>query len=184
MDEPITGPVADLTPNLMRHDREYTYIGILLSLWFSGLGIYLLPIGTGSISTLDPSTQKLLALTMVLGTTLCLAGSAMGPGQDLMICKPAKWFLNKVQKHYAPLALRHCYRFDVAGLFACCISLAFFSLVVLSAGNIVGSFTGLMSPILLVCWYRKGKFLWCEANRMDADYRDLAKRIEDDGHEN
>lgn len=153
-----------------RLDRHDTYVGMLISVWFAGLGIYLLPIGAGALAAVDPETQRLLGACMLLGTTLGLSGSAMGPGQDLKITRPVRWFLRHFVKGYEPLAVRHCYRLAVAGLIATNVSLGYFSWVLLNNGTVVGSFTGLMTPILFVTWVRKIRKLWRKARSMDREF--------------
>ena len=175
MSEPLIGPVTDILADPPRLDRDETYVGVLISLWFAGLGIYLLPIATGAVGTLAESTQKLLSVCMLIGTSLALMGTTMGPGK-LKITKPVRWMLGRIRGDgYTPLSLRHCYRIGAAGLWATCISLLFFTLVLLTHGSIIGSFTGLMSPIIFVCWTRKGFKLFHESIRMDREYSRLAK---------
>lgn len=177
MSERIPGPIADILPDPPRMDREETYVGMLFSIWFSGLGIYLLPIGTGTVGTLEPGTQKLLAAAMLIGTTLSLFGSMLGPGA-MRITAPLRWVLRRGRKHpFVPTPLRHCYRLGGAGLFSISFSLLFFSWVLIQAGSIIGTFTGLISPILFICWTVKGNRLLREARRMDKDYKRISKQV-------
>lgn len=158
-------------------DRDETYVGMLISIWFSGLGIYLLPIGTGTVGTLDPHTQKLLAIAMIIGTSISLLGTILGPG-NLKITAPFRWLFTRGRiKRYVPTPLRHCYRLGGSGLFSASFSLLFFSWVLFTTGSIVGTFTGLISPILFICWTVKGNKLLREARRMDKDYKRIAKRV-------
>lgn len=179
--ERIIGPVADTMKDPPRIDRSDTYIAVLISLWFSGVGIYLLPIGTGAVGTLDPDTQQLLGSAMVLGTSLALIGTSMGPC-PMWYAKPLVWVLKKIRgNRYRPLSLRHCYRIGAAGLMSVLSALFFFTLVLLSYGSLVGSFTGLLSPILFMFWVHKSIRLLREARRMDHDYARMHARLEEDG---
>lgn len=180
-DERIIGPVADSMKDPPRIDRSDTYIAVLISLWFSGVGIYLLPIGTGAVGTLDPGTQKLLGTAMVFGTSTSLLGVLMGPC-PLWPVKPVTWLLKKIRKdRYHLLALRHCYRIGAAGLMSILSALFFFTLVLLSYGTLVGSFTGLLSPLLFLFWSHKALRLLREAKKMDKDYEEMHARLEEDG---
>ncbi len=178
-----TGPIADLfMSDPPRQDREETYIAILISLGFSGLGIYLLPIGTGAVATLDPSTQRLLAVSMMMGTTMALLGSCLGP-RNLKITWPMRTIIPLITRRpFTPLPLRHCYRIGAAGLIACCSSLFFFTGTLINVGNLVGTFTGLMSPLLFGFWTAKCIRLIREARRMDRDYDQVVREIKDNGH--
>lgn len=175
----MTTPAVDLIATPDRLDRHDTFVGMQIAVWFAGLGIYLVPIGTGPVGALEGSTQKLLGLTMLLGTTLTLLGVAMGPGPKLKITAPMRWFLSKVQKDYIPLSLRHCYRLDAAGLIATDVALAVFSWQVLNQGTVIGSFTGLMTPILLIVWIRKVIKLLYRAHKMDIEFAKIHAAVED-----
>lgn len=171
----------DLVPEPPRLDRHDTYVGILIYVWFSSIGIYLLPIGTGPISSMDPDQQKLLAICMFLGSTLALFGTAMGEPTTVRITAPMRWLLTrrlaeKIRRHpYSPLPVRHCYRLGIAGLTACVMAFIFFSGTLLTTGSIIGSATGLLPPILATVWTRKIRKMWRAANRMDIEF-DLLKR--------
>lgn len=177
MTDRIPGPIADILPDPPRLDREETYVGMLFAIWFSGLGIYLLPIGTGAVGTLTPGTQQLLAVAMLIGTSISLLGTLLGPG-NLKITKPFRWAFTRGRiKHYVPTPLRHCYRLGGSGLFSSSFSLLFFSWVLLQEGSIIGSFTGFISPILFICWTKKGRRLLREARRMDKDYGAISGQV-------
>ena len=179
--ERIIGPVADAMKDPPRIDRSDTYIAVLISLWFSGVGIYLLPIGTGAVGTLEPGTQQLLGTAMVFGTSTSLLGTLMGPC-PLWPTKPVVWLLKKIRReYYHPLAIRHCYRIGAVGLMSVLSALFFFTLVLISYGSLIGSFTGLLSPILFMFWVHKSIRLLREARKMDDDYAKMRARLEEDG---
>ena len=118
---------------------------------------------------------------MLFGTSTSLIGVLMGPC-PLWPTKPVVWILRKIRKdRYHPLALRHCYRIGAAGLMSVLSALFFFTLVLVSRGTLVGSFTGLLSPILFVFWVHKAVRLLREARRMDKDYEEMHARLEEDG---
>lgn len=179
----MTDPLEHLLPEPPRLDRHDTYVGILIYVWLASVGIYLLPIGTGTIGNMDPQQQKLLAVCMFLGSSLCLMGAAMGPPTDIKITKPIRWVLSsrlarKIRHHpYTPLPVRHCYRLGVAGLTANVVAFGFFTGQLLTAGSIIGSMTGLLPPILVVTWSRKARKLWRLANQMDQDYERIKAGI-------
>lgn len=169
-------PLVRVLPEPPRLDRHDTYVAILIYVWLGSIGIYLLPLGTGPISGMDPMTQKLLAVCMFIGSTLCLAGSAMGTPGNIKITKPFRWLLQrkwvaKIRHHpYEPLPLRHCYRLGIAGLVACVTAFGFFSAQLLTTGSIIGSMTGMMPPILVIAWTRKARKFWHAATIMDKNY--------------
>lgn len=154
-----------------RLDRHDTYIGMQISVWLAGWGIFLLPIGTGVIGQLAPDTQKLLSMAMIVGTTFSLLGAAAGRAPigrpELRITAPFRWVLMHVQKDYEPLPLRYCYYIGAGGLLSTNIALAAFSWQLLNYGSVIGSLTGLMTPILLITWTRKMVKLMRTARRMD-----------------
>lgn len=175
----MNAALEHLLPEPPRLDRHDTYIGILLYVWLASVGIYLLPIGTGTIGAMDPDQQKLLAICMCLGSSLCLTGSAMGTPTNIKITQPFRWVMRSkpvrwIRRHpYAPFPVRHCYRLGVAGLSANIVAFAFFTGQLLTGGSLVGSMTGLLPPILVVTWYRKARKLWRAANEMDRQYESL-----------
>jgi hypothetical protein len=179
----VTVPAHVTTPP--RLDRHDTYVGILIYVWFAGLGIFLLPIGTGTIGAMDPDQQKLLAMCMLIGSTLCLLGSAAGEPADIRVTYPVRWvlkrhFVRKLLGHpYLPLPTRHCYRLGVAGLVANVTAFAFFSVQLLGTGSIVGTMTGLLPPILVVVWTRKARKLWRHAVQMDRDFEQIKKGLQE-----
>lgn len=179
----MNAALEHLLPEPPRLDRHDTYIGILIYVWLAAVGIYLLPIGTGTIGNMDPQQQKLLAICMFLGSSLCLFGSAMGEPTDIKITKPFRWVLKSrlvraIRRHpYAPLPVRHCYRLGVAGLTANVFAFLFFTGQLLTAGTIIGSMTGLLPPILVVTWSRKARKLWRNATNMDHEFNLLKQGV-------
>jgi hypothetical protein len=180
----MTDPL--LWPEPPRLDRHDTYIGMQLYVWLASIGIFLLPIGTGTIGTMDPQQQKLLAVAMFIGSTLCLAGAAMGEPFQLRLAEPVRWFLRrkwleKIRRHvYTPLPVRHCYRLGVAGLVATVTALAFFSAQLLTTGSIIGSMTGLLPPILAIVWTRKARKFWRRATAMDREFEALKQELKEE----
>ena len=183
----MTSPLEHLLPEPPRLDRHDTYVGILIYVWLAAIGIYLLPIATGVMATLDPVQQKALAVCMFLGSTLCLVGSASGEPVGIKIVRPIQWVLRsrlaeRIRHHpYQPLPVRHCYRLGVAGLVANVTAFAFFSGQLLTTGSIIGSMTGLLPPILVVTWTRKARKLWKLAGSMDEDFERLKKDVKENG---
>lgn len=183
----MNAALEHLLPEPPRLDRHETYIGILIYVWLASVGIYLLPIGSGTIGAMDPSQQKLLAICMFLGSTLCMMGSAMGTPTNLRITKPFRWVLKSRpvrwlrRQRYAPLPTRHCYRLGVAGLTANIVAFGFFTGQLLTGGSIIGSMTGLLPPILVVTWFRKARKLHRIANQMDREYEALKLNAKEAG---
>lgn len=172
----LLGPVGPPPPRL---DRDEYHIGLLYALLFSGLGIFLVPIGTGTVATMEPETQKLLATCMMLGSFISLSAASLGKPLP-KILRPLWWLARKIIPRYDYLPVRHCYRLGVCGLVSILGALAVFSWNVLTNGSVIGTFTGLMTPILLVVMSRRAWRLWTEANRMDHEYEVLkAVAIED-----
>lgn len=175
----MNAALEHLVPEPPRLDRHDTYVGILIYVWLAAVGIYLLPIGTGTIGAMDPQQQKLLSVCMFLGSTLCMIGSAMGTPTNIKITKPFRWVLRsrlvrRLRRHpYAPLPVRHCYRISVAGLSANIVAFAFFTGQLLTSGSVVGSMTGMLPPILVVTWSRKARKLWRAAGQMDREFETL-----------
>lgn len=177
--------MTDRLPSPPRLDRHDTYIGMLFYVLFAAVGIFLLPIGTGTIGQMDPDQQQLLALCMFLGSTLCLLGAALGEPPTIRVTMPGRWLLRrklvrKILRHpYSALPTRHCYRLGVAGLSANITALVFFSVQLLHSGSLVGSMTGLLPPILAITWSRKIVKLWRVAGQMDRDFEQIKKGLQE-----
>lgn len=180
----MTSPLEHLIVEPPRLDRHDTYVGILIYVWLASVGVYLLPIATGPIATMDPQQQKLLAVCMFLGSSLCLLGSAMGEPANIKITKPIRWllkrrFMARLRHHpYTPLPIRHCYRVGVAGLVPTVVAFAFFSAQLLTTGSVIGSMTGVLPPILVVTWTRKARKLWKLASEMDEAFETIKQGVQ------
>ncbi len=174
----ILGPVGPPPPRL---DRDEYHIGILYALMLSGVGIFLLPIDTGTVAAMEAETQKLLAVCMMIGSFISLSAASLGKPLP-KILKPLWWLAKKIIPGYDYLPVRHCYRLGVCGLVSILGALAVFSWNLLTHGSLIGTFTGLMTPILFVVMSRRAWRLWSEASRMDREFEVLKHiAIEDDG---
>jgi hypothetical protein len=171
---------------LPRLDRHDTYVGIQLYVMLASVGIFLLPITTGVIGTMDPLQQKLLSVAMMLGSGLCLSASAMGEPTNIRFTAPIRRILSsriatRIRHHpYTPLPTRHCYRLGFAGLIATVTAMWFFSAQLLTAGTVIGSMTGLLPPILAVTWTRKARKLRRLYKEMDFEYETLKRHLKDE----
>lgn len=155
-----------------RLDRHEYYIGILIALWFAGVGVMLVPIGTGTLATLASSTQELLAFAMILGSSLSLLGASLGPPRTAVSqFNPMRWWFPHFKESVA-------YGIGAGGQFAIGVALGFFGWTVLTNGTLVGGVTGLITPVLSICSFRLGRRLWREHNRLDAQWHALRQAAE------
>lgn len=152
-----------------RPDRHVYYVGILVALWFAGVGVMLVPIGTGALATLPSSTQKLLAFTLILGSGLSLLGASLGPSN-----KPRRRW-NPLRWWFPILNDGQAYGIGAGGQFALSVALGYFGLAVIANGSLIGAVTGLITPVLSVCSFRMGRMLWREHKRLDAEWWSLKR---------
>lgn len=160
---PIPIPIPPDCPD-HRLDRDEFYLGLMIALWFAGLGIIIAPIDTGTVATLEASTQTLLAIAMMVGATFSLTGASLGPGGGLL-----HRFLPK-------FPVRHAYIMGLGGLAATAVALGFFGWTILTNGTVLGTATGLLCPVLFFSALIKIKKMWLEYRRRDRDY-ELVKRV-------
>lgn len=168
---PATNPKIIVVPQRM--DRHDYYIGVLIALWFAGVGVVLVPIGTGALASLAGSTQKLLALALILGSSLSLLGASLGPPSHFRWFNPMRWWFPEFKEGYA-------YGIGAGGQFCIGVALGFFGWTVLVNGSLIGSITGLLTPILSICAFRTGRRLWAEHKRLDAEWWKLKRAAEGD----
>lgn len=159
---------------MTRLDRHDAYVGPLIALWLAGLGIALVPIGVGAIATLEPDTQKLLALCMLVGTTIALMGAGAG--------EPTIWVFRAVRRvartpglrwmrHLEPnFAVRHAYLFGAGGLIAVDVGLGWFGYAVITNGTVIGSATGSITPILFIVYLKLTRKFIREYRRMTREF--------------
>lgn len=182
----MNAALEHLLPEPPRLDRHDSYVGLLIYVWMASIGIYLLPLGSGPIATMPVQQQKLLAVCMFLGSSLCLFGSASGDPPDIKITKPFRWLMKTrvvglVRHHpYQPLPVRHCYRLGIAGLTANVVAFGFFTGQLLTSGSVIGSMTGMLPPILVITWTRKIRKLWKLATEMDREFETLKEEVKGD----
>lgn len=162
-----------------RIDRDEVYVGVLVALWLAGIGIMVTPIGSGTIATLEESTQKLLALCMMVGASIALLGSASG--------RPSVWITWPFRMaaksgrlfgyDTAPVAVRHAYLMGAAGLIAFNVSLFFLGWTILTTGTVVGTATGSLTPILFVAYTKKMRRLFGEFLRLTKIFNEVVVAV-------
>lgn len=158
-----------------RIDRNEYYIGVLIALWFAGVGIIMAPIGTGALSTLAESTQELLAYAMIIGSSLSLLGASLGRQKH-----HKRW--NPVRFWFPDFREAHAYGVGAGGQLALGVALGVFGIAVLTNGSLIGTVTGLLSPVLSFCAFKFGRRLWNEHKRLNSQWWEL-RRAATDGDE-
>lgn len=156
-----------------RIDRHIYYVGVMTALWFAGVGIMLVPIGAGALGTLDIGTQKLLAFALVLGSSLSLLGSSLGAPRHRRWYNPMRWWFPGFKEEYA-------YGVGAGGQIALGVALGVFGWTVMTAGSLIGTVTGLLTPILSYCSFRFAHKLWDEHKRFNTEWRELKRAVEGD----
>lgn len=147
-----------------RVDRHEYYVGPCIALLLSGLGVLIAPNSSGAVSDLDEFTRQLFCGCMIVGSSLCLFGSSFGPPASKYW--PFKyWFPN--------FQVRHAYLVGAGGNFALCIALSFFGVALFDAGTLVGTATGLVTPVLSLSAFLLGRHLWKEHRRLDAIWNEV-----------
>lgn len=163
-------PVENMQPPAVcqRMDRHDYYLGVLIALWFAGVGVILVPIGTGALASLATSTQKLLAFALILGSSLSLLGSSLGPPGHFRWWNPMRWWFPEFREANA-------YGIGAGGQIAIGVALGFFGWTVIANGSLIGTITGLLTPILSLCAFRMGRRLWAEHKRLDTEWWELKR---------
>jgi len=163
-----------------RIDRDDVYVGVLIALWFAGLGIIAAPIGSGAIATLEFSTQKLLAVAMMFGSSIALIGSASGR-PTLRITWPlrmaAKWIGRLFGHDVGPVEVRNAYLMGAAGLIAFNFSLLVLASTIITNSTIIGTATGILTPILFVVYTKKMRKLFGEFRRLTKAFNEVKEAV-------
>jgi hypothetical protein len=163
-----------------RIDRDDVYVGVLIALWFAGLGIMVTPIGSGTIATLEVSTQKLLAICMVIGASIALLGSASGR-PTLRVTWPfrmvAKLFGRLFRHATDPVEIRHAYLMGAGGLIAFNASLFCLAWTIITNSTVVGTATGILTPILFVVYTKKMRKLFAEFRRLTISFNEVKEAV-------
>jgi hypothetical protein len=161
-------------------DRDDVYVGVLVALWFAGLGIILAPIGSGAIAALEFSTQKLLAICLMIGASIALIGSASGR-PTLRVTWPfrilARPFGAMFHHVTDPVEVRHAYLMGAAGLIAFNVGLFFLGMTVLGNSTVIGTATGILTPILFVVYTKKMWKLFREFRRLTAIFNEIKEAV-------
>jgi hypothetical protein len=146
-------------------DRHEVYIGVHLALMLAGIGIMLVPIGSGAVASMDPDTQKLLAAGMSGGSGLALLASTMGRP----VFRPMRWIRRKIF-HLEVMPLHHCYLLGAAGLMAVDTALGVFSWTLIGRGSLIGTATGALTPILFIVFLRLTYRMLVGSIRLNREY--------------
>ncbi|MGE5695595.1 MAG: hypothetical protein ACM4D3_10290 [Candidatus Sericytochromatia bacterium] len=75
--------------------------------WLGGLGLVNAPINTGVLGHMQPTTQELLGACLLIGRSLALVGSCLGPG--------GIWPVRRLAWHFE---VRNAYLIPAGGMFA------------------------------------------------------------------
>lgn len=156
-----------------RLDRDDVYIGALIALWLGALGMILVPNAISSTADLPIGTQKLLGVCVLVGTSFSLIASSSAPPYD---DRPA-WLKRLIVPWWQ---IRHAYLLGAGGLFAVDVGLGWFSVVTLIHGSLVGTPTGLLTPILFLAYVKKARKFIAEYLRMDREYNAVILRMTQD----
>ena len=163
-----------------RIDRDDVYVGVLIALWFAGLGIVLAPIGAGAIATLEFSTQKLLAVCMMFGSSIALLGSASGR-PTLKVTWPLRMASRPIGRLFGqdvgPVEVRNAYLMGAAGLIAFNVSLLVLASTIVTNSTIVGTATGILTPILFVVYTKKMRKLFGEFRRLSKAFNEVKEAV-------
>lgn len=163
-----------------RMDRDDVYVGVLIALWIAGVGIIAVPIGAGAIASLEYSTQKLLAGCMMFGSTLALLGSASGR-PTLKVTWPFRMVAKLIGRMFGhdvgPVEVRNAYLMGAAGLIAFNVSLFVLALTIISNSSVVGTATGILTPILFICYTKKARKLFREFQRLTMIFNEIKEAV-------
>lgn len=144
----IIGGLRALHPEVKwepeRIDRNDVYLGVLVALWLLAVGILLIPVGQGALGGVPPLTQDLLAVCLLVGTSLSLLAAATAEPH----WRCPRWLSPFTWK------IRHAYLLGFAGLIAVAVSLGFFALVIVANSTLVGNISGALMPILFIVYLR------------------------------
>ena len=116
-----------------RIDRGPMYVAVIIALWCSGLSMSILgPSPKSTISELSEATQNLLALMLVLSSSICVIGSLSG----------SRYFLRRWPR-------RRSYSWALSALPIICSCLAFYGYAALAhTPNWPSALGGLLAPML------------------------------------
>src|ERR1700746_1834652 len=169
-----------------RLDRHTVYIGLLVALWIVALGVAIAPIGADEsvMGAMSQATQIFFAQAMIVGSTLALAGAALGGGGPRWL----RWFGSEMETH-------NCYLVGIGGLIPVCITMGGYAWNVLTHSTLVGNLIsaipyGVLVSFLVMIWQLYREYRRLSGNRTeleraatDGTLRDVIAQIDDEGGE-
>lgn len=146
-----------------RYDRGPVYMAMILALWFTSISMILIgPVPDSSISELSSSTQRMLSISLFLGSSICLIGASSG----------SRYFLDswKITKSY---------QWAIIGMPFIATSIGFYGYAVyVHTPNWASALGATLAPLLGMGGCFNSIFIWLESRRIEANVATITAREE------